>query len=233
MYDGFYAMNPDTFYEQLEIMMANDYHFVTIHELQGFLDGWLELPKRSIILTTDSGGGSKESLRSITEQFTELEAIYGYKPHMQSYIWTMGMRDDQSADCSDKACLGIFNQAKESGFFTFGTHSQSHLSLGSMNSGFLRDDLSFSKQKILENTGLNVYGLSWPNESCSRDVGALREIGISFGFGGYSRAGNDLFVRKADGLVNCLPRIFPPNPAGYSSRPVGFTLEMILESQEN
>jgi peptidoglycan/xylan/chitin deacetylase (PgdA/CDA1 family) len=233
MYDGLYAMNPETFYEQMTTMMTSQYHFVTIHELQGFLEGWLDLPKRSIILTTDSGGGSKLSFESITAQFMQLEREFGYKPHMQSYIWTMGMRDDPSADCDDKACWGFFLQAKESGFFTFGTHSHYHLSLGAQTASFLRDDLRLSKQIILRNTGLDVYGVSWPNESCSRELDILRDLGISFGFGGFSRSGTDLFVRKADGTPSCLPRIFPPNPAGYSSRPAGLTLEQILASQEN
>lgn len=232
MYDGLYAMNPETFYEQMATMMTNQYHFVTIHELQGFLEGWLDLPKRSIILTTDSGGGSKESLESITAQFVELEREFGYKPHMQSYIWTMGMRDDPSADCDDKACWGIFLQAKESGFFTFGTHSQSHLSLGAQTASFLRDDLRLSKQIILRNTGLDVYGVSWPNESCARDLDVLSGLGIKYGFGGFSRSAGKLFVRQVDGTPSCLPRIFPPNPGGYSSRPAGLTLEEILASQE-
>ncbi|MGB4595628.1 MAG: polysaccharide deacetylase family protein [Anaerolineaceae bacterium] len=233
MYDGFYSMNPEAFYGQMETMMANQYHFVTIHELQGFLEGWLDLPKRSIILTTDSGAGSKESFNSIIGQFSELEIKFGYRPHMQSYIWTAGMKEEENLNCRDNACWKLFVDTKETGFFTFGTHSQSHVSMGNYGAQFIREDLITSRQKILENTGLNVYGLTWPHESCSQESGALKEIGINFAFGGHSKSGLDLFVYKTDGMVNCLPRIFPPNPSGYSSRPVGFTLVEILKSQEN
>lgn len=233
MYDGSYAMNPGAFYAQVEYMMKNEYHFVTIHELRGFLEGWLDLPKRSIIMTTDSGYGSQESFKSIIGQFSELENKFGYKPHLQSYIWTGGMGAEESTVCKDNACWDSFINAKASGYFTFGTHSQSHARFEFQDAHFLREDLTLSKQKILENTCVNVYAITWPFESCSWQSDALREIGISFGFGGFSKSGSDLFVRKADGMVNCLPRIFLPNPSGYSSRPYGFTLKDILESQEH
>jgi len=233
MYDGAYAMNPHQFYVQMDYLMKNQYHFVTIHELKGFLDGWLNLPKRSIILTTDSGYTSQESFDSIISQFLELESIYGYRPHMQSYIWTKGMTQEESSACKEDACWKSFLKAKDSGFFTFGTHSQTHSKFEFQTVEFLKEDLAISVKKIYENVGLNVYAITWPHESCSWDLEALEEVGIEIGFGGLSKYTSDAFVYKNDQMYNCLPRLFPPNGGGYSSRPYGFTLEDILSAQEN
>ena len=65
MYNGGYSLSPESFYNQISYLMENEYHFVTIHELQGFLEGWLDLPKRSIILTSDSGNPSREDRKSV------------------------------------------------------------------------------------------------------------------------------------------------------------------------
>lgn len=232
MYNSAYAMTPPVFYEQVNTMMERHYHFVTIHELRGFLEGWLDLPKRSIILTTDSGSGSGKSFKSIIQQFTELEQAHGYKPHLQSYICTYAMNAEESPRCAENACWNVFINAKETGFFTFGTHSQSHADLRIQTREFLLTDLSRSKNEIREHLGLTISGITWPFEACSWDLQALKELGISFGFGGFCRSGDDLFVHQADRAATCLPRIFPPNPGGYSSRPIGYTLEKILESQE-
>ncbi len=233
MYDGAYSMNPYEFYIQMEYLLKNQYHFVTIHELKGFLDGWLDLPKRSIILTTDSGYTSRESFESMMSQFSELESIYGYRVHMQSFIWTKGMTEEESSLCKEDVCWKTFLRAKESGFFTFGTHSQTHPEFEFQTTEFLKEDLEISIEKIRENIGLNVYAIAWPHESCSWDLEALEEISIDIGFGGLSKHTSDAFVYKNDQMYNCLPRLFPPNPGGYSSRPYGFTLEDILNAQEN
>lgn len=232
MYDGAYSLNPDAFYKQMEYLMKNHYHFVTVHELKGFLEGWLNLPKRSIILTTDSGYTSQKSFESIISQFSELELTYGYKPHMQSYVWTKGMTEEETSACKEDACWKSFRKAKDSGFFTFGTHSQTHSEFEFQTVEFLKDDLRISIVKIFENIELNVYAITWPHESCSWNLEALEEIGIEIGFGGLSKFISDAFVYKNDQMYNCLPRLFPPNGGGYSSRPYGFTLEDMLLAAE-
>lgn len=233
MYDGTYSMTPAHFYTQIEYLMENDYHFVTIHELKGFLEGWLDLPERSIILTTDSGYTSKTSFQSIVSQFSELEDLYGYRPHMQSYIWTKGMTEIESVQCRNDACWDSFREAKESGFFTFGTHSETHPRFELKSKEFLKDDLQISINKIYDNIEISVYAITWPHESCPQNFEVLDVVGIQIGFGGLSKPEKDAFVYKNDDMHLCLPRLFPPNGGGYSSRPYGFTLEDILYSQEN
>jgi len=231
MYNGQYSMDPKTFFEQIEWLMQNDYHFVTIHELRGFVEGWLELPARSIILTTDSGYSSTISIPSMIEQFQTLESIYGYRPHMQSYIWTWKMEEAENITCKDNLCWKVFNDALDSGFFTFGTHSEAHLEFGKMNSETIFSDLSTSIAEIEENLGIKVTAIAWPHESCPRDMQPVLNTGITIGFGGLSKRTEDAFVEESDMNPLCLPRLFPPNSGSrFSSRPVGITLEELLLS---
>jgi len=234
MYNGGYSLGPEGFYSQIDYLMRNEYHFVTVHELQGFLEGWLDLPKRSIILTSDSGNPSKESNLSIIEQFSELTAKYGYRPHIQSYIWTFNMTAEESSKCKNDACWESFRNAMNSGFFTFGTHSESHHEFGLETGEFLYRDLKQSLDEIYENMGIQVYAITWPHESCSKETEILSDLGITIGFGGLSKPERDSFVYKEDAMNLCLPRLFPPNGGSAhseSSRPYGFTLQDILDLQ--
>ncbi len=234
MYNGGYSLSPESFYNQISYLMENEYHFVTIHELQGFLEGWLDLPKRSIILTSDSGNPSRESNASIIEQFSDLTLKYGYRPHIQSYIWTFNMTADESSKCKDDACWESFRDAIASGFFTFGTHSESHHAFEFETPDFLYEDLKQSIDEIYDNVGIHVYAITWPHESCSKETEILNNLGITIGFGGLSKPERDSFVYKEDTMNLCLPRLFPPNGGSIysqSSRPYGFTLQDILDLQ--
>ena len=234
MYNGGYSLGPEGFYSQIDYLMRNEYHFVTVHELQGFLEGWLDLPKRSIILTSDSGNPSRESNLSIIEQFSELTAKYGYRPHIQSYIWTFNMTAEESSKCKNDSCWESFRNAMNSGFFTFGTHSESHHEFGLETGEFLYRDLKQSLDEIYENMGIQVYAITWPHESCSKETEILSDLGITIGFGGLSKPERDSFVYKEDAMNLCLPRLFPPNGGSAhseSSRPYGFTLQDILDLQ--
>ena len=233
MYNGGYSLSPEAFYSQINYLMENEFHFVTIHELRGFLEGWLDLPKRSVILTTDSGNTSQESNASIIEQFSDLTLKYGYRPHIQSYIWTFNMTTE-SSKCKNDACWESFKDAKSSDFFTFGTHSESHRQFEFETSDFLYSDLEQSIDEIYDNLGIRVFAIAWPHESCSKETEVLDKLGITIGFGGLSKPEKDSFVYKEDAMNLCLPRLFPPNGRSEwaeSSRPFGFTLREILELQ--
>lgn len=104
MFDGAYEKSPASFEKDMRYLVDNDYHFVTGPELVGFLEGWLMLPARSIILTSDSGSGSHDSFERITKLFKVLESESGATPHMLSNIWTFGMTEEESIRCKDDAC---------------------------------------------------------------------------------------------------------------------------------
>lgn len=225
MYDGGYSMTPESFEEQMQFLMERDYHFVTAIELEMFITGKLPLPARSIVLTTDSGNASHESIPRITLLFQKLEREYGYRPHMISAIWTMSMDEGESILCEDDACWSVFRNALDSGYFSFGTHTESHRDFASMSPEEGVSDIRQSINEIRVALGITVRGGTWPFESCPD---YSDELGLEYFFGGRSYPIDDAYVHRGDELSMCLPRLFPPNPNGVSGRPNGLTLEQML-----
>jgi hypothetical protein len=210
--------------------MANDYHFVTLHEAEGFVYGWLELPARSVILSSDNGGTGMDCMLSIAETFSELSAKYGYNPHMQSFIWTKAM---VVGSCADGSCWQILNQANATGYFTFGSHSYEHADFGEISASEGIADLQKANQLLLDNTGIQSYALAWPFETCSPYPVTIREMGFTLAWGGYVKPVEKNFTAWLDPQPLCLPRLLPPNIEGISMRPLGMTLWEMMETAIN
>lgn len=228
MYDN-YAMTEESFLKQITYLMENDYHFLTVHELQGFVSGWLDLPLRSIILTTDPGYLVWESNERMISNFSKLESIYGYKPHMITFIVTQGMSEEENYLCKDNTCWLSYIKGVEAGYFSLGTHTHWHNHHDEVTEQDALTDIKMSQEIIFENTGIKVYSISWPYEICSPYTDMLENtLGITLGFGGLTRPESN-YVHKSDDQYLCLPRMFPENPNGLSGRPEGMTLEEMLE----
>jgi len=227
MYDGQYSMSPASFHDQVAYLMAQDYHFVTMHEAEGFVYGWLELPARSVILTTDISDLHVASLQSITRTFSDLESIYGYTPHMLAFIWTNAMN---AGKCSNNTCWNILNEANESGYFTFGSHSATHRDFKQISEAEGAIDLQTSNLAILSNMGINSFALAWPFETCSPYPNSLGSLGITLAWGGSTKPLPKNFTSLLDPRPLCLPRLLPPNIQGISMRPSGMTLPEMLDS---
>lgn len=227
MYEGWYSMSPDSFREQVDYLMAQDYHFATMHEIEGFVQGWLELPTYSVIMTTDISDLHVSSLLSIANTFSELETSYGYRPHMLAFIWTGAM---DAGECSDNTCWQTLNQANQTGFFTFGSHSYTHRDFGEMSATEGEADLLRSINQIEDNMGLLSYTLAWPFETCSPYPDSIAELGITLAWGGSTKPIPQNFTAWRDARPLCLPRLLPPNIEGISMRPDGFTLQQMLDS---
>ncbi|HOX96604.1 MAG TPA: polysaccharide deacetylase family protein [Candidatus Woesebacteria bacterium] len=233
MYDGTYSMNPEEFESEMRYLLDNDYHFVTGPELVGYLEGWLKLPTRSIILTTDSGGNSDESMPRMIALFGNLEAEYGVAPHMISFIWTTSMDPELEIQCRDDACWQTFREAIQSGYFTIGSHTETHRDFSTLTDVDTTWDLETAAKTINSNLGINVYGISWPFEKCSTNPTLVSNMGYKFAFGGFSRDRYQLFTYSRDNEPLCLPRLFPPNRHGISGRPSGMTLAQMLDEMMN
>lgn len=230
MYGGAYSMTPDSFTEQMDYLMKNNFHFATGPETVGFIEGWLQLPARTVILTSDSSGKSiMESFPRILQLFKSLEAKYGYSPHFQSYIWTLGMDDDPKG--FPKGYIWAkYAEYRDSGYFTFGSHTESHGDFSKFTLQQTKADLETNMQKISLNLGLHIYAITWPFEACSPYPQLLTDLGIKYAYGGWTRSLTQLFTYQNDNMPLCLPRLFPPNPDGGSGRPTGKTLQDLLSS---
>jgi hypothetical protein len=224
-FDGAYSMAPEGFVAMMTWFQENDVWSVNGEELLGFLDGTMQLPARSVVLTTDSGASSMDSLARM------VPVLQDTGMHFISLIWTMQMTAKETAACPDDLCWERFRWAKESGVFTFGTHSEYHLPLAEYNKTFGFEDLKQSITEIEDNLGISPQILSWPNESCPAWMGSLDELGIKAAFGGRSRPIAQCAVYPNDDLRYCLPRLFPPNTHnGLSGRPEGMTLEEMIHT---
>jgi len=226
MYDGKYSMNPQAFRAQVEYLMQQDYHFATLHEVEGFVQGWLALPSCSVILTTDVSDEHAASLLSIASTFTDLEAQYGYSPHMIAFIWTGAM---ESGVCWGGGCWEDLNEALETGYFTFGTHSYSHQDFGQITPAEQTEDLQRSNSDMQAEMGLTPYALAWPFETCSAYPDTIRALGITLAWGGVTKPMEQNFTSWLDPRPLCLPRMLPPNIEGISMRPPGYTLQQMLD----
>jgi len=219
-FDGAYSMDPKTFTWLMQWFQQNEVWAVNADELLGFLAGTLQLPARSVILTTDSGSSSVESLQRM------IPVLQDTGMHFISFIWTMQMLPEETAACPDNLCWDTFRQALQSGVISFGTHTEYHLPLAEHDLNFGLKDVSQSINEIEENLGITPQILSWPLESCPKWAPDLAELGILAAFGGRSRPFDQCSVYAQDPLPYCLPRLFPPNRQDrLSARPDGMTIE--------
>ena len=232
MYEGRYSLTPQAFKAQVDYLMSQDYHFVTLPETEAFINGRLQLPARSVILTSDISSQHVGSLLSMQTTFTDLEAKYGYKPHMQVFIWTGDMLERPGIACDANSCWEALRQVKESPYFSFGSHSNTHPDFTTLGYEQLKPDWEISRKAIKDELGLTVYALAWPFEACGDFAEAMLNIGFTVGYGGSSKPLDENFVSINDPKPLCLPRMLPPAPDGTSMRPDGYTLPMMLEAVE-
>ena len=219
MFEERYSLTPEIFYSQVEYLITEGYHFATIHEVEGFVYGWFPLPAKTII-----------SLSSIAQTFAALEQQYGVKPHMIVYPWTGDMLERPGIACDGDSCWQALREARDSSFFTFGSHSQTHPDFSTVGYEQLETDWLTSKQAMLNNLGLNVYSLAWPFEVCSQDTQAMLNMGFTIGWGGVTKAITQNYTTWQDSAPLCLPRMFPPAISGVSMRPEGLTWQQMLEA---
>ncbi len=232
MYENAYSMDPATFKTQVETLLEQEYHFVTLHELEAFVYGQIDLPSRSIILTSDLSALHINSLDSMTQTFKEIETQYHYRPHVQVFIWVGNMQSDLTANCAEDACWKAIRTAKDSGYFSFGSHSWSHSDASKWHIDITKADFEKANAAIKENAGLTAYAVAWPFESAYAYTDRLSESGFTLAFGGLTRLSGPQMVQANDPTPMRLPRLLPPAISGVSMRPKGASFQQMLDEQQ-
>jgi peptidoglycan/xylan/chitin deacetylase (PgdA/CDA1 family) len=224
-FDGAYCMNPSTFKYLMSWLQENEVWAASADEVVAYLQGSLSLPARSIILTTDSGNTSIESLPRMIPVLQEAGM------HFISFIWTRYMLASESDSCREDICWNTFREARDSGVFSFGTHSETHRDLALLSQQDGLDDLLTSKKEIEDFLGVSPQLISWPFESIPAWAPILAEYGFIGAFAGNSRMTMlENVVLPADPAPWSLPRIFPPNYGSLTSgRPGGKTMQQLME----
>ncbi|MFC2064122.1 polysaccharide deacetylase family protein [Chloroflexota bacterium] len=225
-FGGAYCMNPVTFKYLMTWFHDNEVWSPTSDEMVAYLDGTMNLPSRSVILTTDSGNTSQTSLHRMIPVLQETGM------HFISFIWTRFMLASESILCQDDNCWNTFRVARDSGVFSFGSHSESHADFALLSQDEGLSDLLQSKKEIEDNLGVSPHLISWPFESVPSWAPILIEHGFTAAFaGGGSRPVMiNNAVLPADPSPWDLPRILPPNIGSLTSgRPNGKNILEIME----
>lgn len=224
-FGGAYSMNPTTFKSLMTWLKDNEVWAVTADEVVAYLQGNISLPARSIILTTDSGNASIVSLPRMIPVLQETGM------HFISFIWTRYMLANESISCQEDVCWNAFREARDSGVFSFGTHTESHRDFALLSQADGVSDLLESKKEIEDSLGVSPQLISWPFESVPAWASSLAEYGFVGAFAGNSRyLMEENVVLPGDPDPWSLPRIFPPNPGSLTSgRPGGKSMQQMME----
>jgi len=225
-YDGAYCMNPPTFKYLMTLLYENEVWAATSDEVVAYIQGNLDLPARSIILTTDSGNVSHTSLERMTPVLQETGM------HFISLIWTRFMQANESVLCQGDICWGAFREAQDSGVFSFGSHSETHRDLAALSPEEGLIDMLESKKEIEDMLGITPQLISWPFESVPSWAPILAEHGFvgSFAGGGSRKTMQENVILPNEPSPWDLPRLLPPNIGSLTSgRPGGKTMQEMLE----
>jgi hypothetical protein len=219
-------LNPEGFESQMAWFRENHVHAVTGEELRQWLNGKIELPARSVILTFDLGNNGINSIPRMLEVFRKYQ-MFGLFT-----IWYYRMDAGTSILCPDDRCWEAFRIAYNSGYATIGTHTITHSDFATVDEKEGLAEIEKSKQIIEENigNGCEVFILTWPLESVPSWAKNLKSIGIDLAFGGntYPILQNAAWLNKPEDFYK-LPRVLPPNSNGISGRPGNKTLEEIMK----
>jgi peptidoglycan/xylan/chitin deacetylase (PgdA/CDA1 family) len=226
MYDGAYCMNPATFRYLMTWLRDNEVWAASSDEVVAYIQGDLMLPSRSIILTTDSGNVSQPSLARMIPVLQETGM------HFISLIWTRYMQSSESTLCQEDVCWNAFREARDSGVFSFGSHTETHRDFALLSREDGLNDLLESKKEIEDSLGVSPQLISWPFESVPGWADILADYGFAGAFaGGGSRTPMQNNVLLPDEPRPwSLPRLLPPNIGTLTSgRPAGKSIQQMME----
>jgi peptidoglycan/xylan/chitin deacetylase (PgdA/CDA1 family) len=226
MYDGAYSMNPITFKYLMTWLQENEVWAATSDEVVAYIQGNLVLPSRSIILTTDSGNVSQTSLGRM------IPVLQDTGMHFISLIWTRYMQANESILCQEDHCWNAFREARDSGVFSFGSHSETHRDFAQLGMEDGLKDLLESKKEIEDSLGVSPQLISWPFESVPTWANILSDYGFvgAFAGGGSRKTMLDNVLLPKEPSPWDLPRILPPNPGTLTSgRPNGKSMQQMME----
>jgi len=215
-------LDPAGFESQMEWFQAEDVHAVTAEEIIQWIEGQIDLPKKSVVLTFDLGNKSMDSIYRIIPllERTGMQVIFT--------IWVSEMEPNESLGCKGNACWEAYRYAYNSGYASLGSHTITHRDFTLVGESEGLKELLLSKEIIEDRTGGEVQALTWPFEAVPDWGEKINTVGFFVGFGGntYPIKGNSAKRIPEDYFQ--IPRVLPPNSSGISGRPHPCTLEDMM-----
>jgi peptidoglycan/xylan/chitin deacetylase (PgdA/CDA1 family) len=219
-------LSPAGFESQMKWFTDNHVHSVTGQELNDWMEGIIELPARSVVLTFDLGNGSVNAVSRMISIF-KIYQIFGIFT-----IYVKSMNEGESVSCVNDVCWQTFRDAYLSGNVDIGSHTMTHRDFATLNEAEGLADLVTSKNIIEEKIGNGciVNTLTWPFESVPAWGSNISLAGYTIAFGGntYPILENTIWRNKLEDYYK-FPRILPPGSYGISGRPYNKTLQQIMQ----
>jgi peptidoglycan/xylan/chitin deacetylase (PgdA/CDA1 family) len=193
-------MTPKWFNEQMDYLGQEGYHAVTGEELIAFIDGGLQLPAKSVILTFDLGVDRKTEYDEIV-----IPALERNHLHAIFFLVTGTATEDCS---SEYHCWPKLLEWQQKGLVSYGSHSVNHDSYPSLSNEEIRKDALESKIDLEKHLGVKVDVFAYPFE----DIGGeeiLESVGYKLAFAGWAGNLNDLTVKPDPSQAFRLNRLLP------------------------
>lgn len=168
----------ESFRQQMGYLKQNDYHTATLNELELFIDGKLDLPKRTVVITFDDG-----YLSNTTYAYPVMRE-YGFKGSI-FMVGETSERDESNLNPGDLLHIPAKEIYKYEDVFEFGCHTYG---LHNKNAEGIPLLKSLSKEEIIEdltknNELFNTSYMAYPYGSYNLDTtNYLQELGYTMAF---------------------------------------------------
>ncbi|MFA5523140.1 MAG: polysaccharide deacetylase family protein [Tissierellales bacterium] len=172
------VISEESFKEQMDYLYENDYFTATLDELQGFLDGTIELPKKTVVITFDDGYLSN--------------AVYAY-PIMKEYGFKgaifmragMSIHPQKPFSPENTQVISLSEDHKYKDVFEYGCHTYNLHNKDENNMPLL---LALSKDEVIADLKKNkeIYNtnyIAFPyGRYNNKTLEYIKDLGYEMGF---------------------------------------------------
>lgn len=165
-----YINTPESFEENIKVLVENGYTFISMEELNEAINGKIELPERPILINMDDGYYSNyEYIYPILKKYNAKASIFVVTDKI-------GKKIDGKRYLGWEQCLEMQN----SGLVEIFSHSKRHVFYDKLPVRAVRDDVTESYKIIEENLGnKNLKVFAYPYGAYTKEtVWALKVNGI-------------------------------------------------------
>ncbi len=197
-----YCVSPQRFGRHMQILARAGWQAVTLGEFFSWLDGSLELPEQSFLLTFDDG------FLGVHEHAAPVLTDLGWPATVFLVTQLIGQRDlwceahNPSSATYPLMDASHIRELHARGF-SFQSHTRSHADLLTLDEGALHDQLAGARDDLQTLLGESVDYLAYPyGRYDDRVLGAAQAVGYRAAFSvqaGFNRRGIDPFrLRRLD-----------------------------------
>ncbi len=180
--DGNYSVKPELFEKQLKHLKKLDYVSISPEDLKGFLDGKINLSRRSILITFDDGFKDNYSIAyPLLKKYNFTATFFISARHI-------GKLSDYSEKIKNKEMMSFaeLSELIENGF-TVANHFYSHRNLTEISDQEIESEFNHACEILsnIVNSENDLKYVAYPrNRTTSNVFATLKKVGVKLGFGG-------------------------------------------------